>query len=44
MKNPAVKVICVEPAESPVISGKLIIAASNDQILQETIAKICKLA
>ena len=22
MKNPAVKVICVEPAESPVISGK----------------------
>jgi len=24
MKNPAVKVICVEPAESPVISGKLL--------------------
>jgi cysteine synthase len=43
MKKPAVKVICVEPAESPVISGKLIIAVSNDQILQETITKICKL-
>jgi len=24
MKNPAVKVICVEPSESPVISGKLL--------------------
>jgi cysteine synthase len=28
MKNPAVTVICVEPAESPVISGKLVIQKS----------------
>lgn len=36
MKNPAVKIICVEPAESPVISGKTVIITSNDQMFQET--------
>ena len=39
MKNPAVKVICVEPAESPVISGKWLIYNNvntplNDKMIQ----------
>lgn len=44
MKNPSVKIICVEPAESPVISGQpghnqivpIIIIASSDQVLWKT--------
>jgi hypothetical protein len=33
-KNPAVKVVCVEPAESPVISGKLLSRPCNHVKLQ----------
>jgi len=39
MKNPAVRVICVEPTESPVISGKWLIYNNvntplNDKMIQ----------